>query len=148
MARRILLAAATMWVIAAMAAFGLAAFGIGALEAALPPLAIDRDALRGTVVAVGCGLLAVGLAHVVVVIGLGARRRWASTTAILLGAFMAVTGVTLAAAALTSASTVPPMASWLLPAAAGAAIAALAYAAVVASLVAARRHVFDPRGRT
>lgn len=148
MARWILLAAATIWVIAAIAGFGVAAFGIGALEAALPPLAIDRDALRGTVVAVGCGLLAVGLVHVVALIGLAARRRWASTTAILLAAFIAVTAVALAAAAVTSASTVPAMASWLLPAAAGAAVAALAYGAAAASLVAARRRVPNPRWRT
>lgn len=144
MARRILLATATTWIVAGVAGFGVAAFGVEALERALPPLAIDTDALRGAVVAVGCGLLALGLVHVVALIGLSARRRWGSTAAILLAAFLAATAVALGAAAVTSATTAPAMASPLLIAGVVSGIAAAAYATVVTLLVAARRRPAGP----
>ena len=100
---------------------------------------IDTDALRGAIVALGGGLLAVGLAHVVVLIGLGARRRWGSTFAILLAALLTATLIALAAASATSAAATPEYAAAFLVGVAIAAVAAIAYALVVARLVRARR---------
>ena len=91
MARGILLVGAVVWLLAGTVCLGVAAFATPQLEAALPPLVIDTDALRGAIVALGGGLLAVGLVHVVVLIGVGARRRWGSTSAILLSSLLTAT---------------------------------------------------------
>jgi len=134
-ARAILLVAAVAWIVAAGVAAAVAAFGVEELERALPPLAIDTEALRGTVVAVAAGLAAIGLLHVVALIGVRARRRWGSTSAILLAGVLAATFVALASAAATSAVANPPLALILVGAAIGAALAAAAYVAAVVQLV-------------
>jgi hypothetical protein len=138
-ARGILLVGAVAWLLAGAASLAVAAFGTARLESMLPELVIDTDALRGTVVALGGGLLAVGLAHVVVLIGLGARRRWGSTSAILLAAMLAATLFAIAVASGTSAAATPQYAGMFLVGLAAAAVAALGYALVVARLVLARR---------
>lgn len=139
MARAVLLVGAATWMLAAAVASFVAAFGTEALERLLPPLTIDTDALRGAVVAVACGLLAVGLAHVVALIGVRARRRWGSTAAILLAALLAATFVALAATAAASAVATPSLAPMLAAAAVAAGVAAVAYGVAVVVLVAERR---------
>ncbi len=139
MARLILVVAATVWVIAALLGVGLAAFGAGWLESILPPLSIDTDALRGAVTAVAAGLLAVGFAHVLVVIGVASRRRWGSTAGILLSAVLAATFIALGATAGTSAVASPDQALMLIGSAVAAAVGAGAYAMVVMRLVGQRR---------
>lgn len=139
MARWILVVAAAIWVVAAVLGLALAAFGGGWLESILPPLSIDTDALRGAVTAVAAGLLAVGLVHVVVVIGVASRRRWGSTAGILLAAVLAATFLALGAAAATSAVASPAQAPVLIGAGAAAAVGAGAYAVVVMRLVGERR---------
>lgn len=139
MARGILLVGAIGWLLAGTACLVVAAFAGTQLEALLPPLAIDTDALRGTVVALGVGLVSVSLAHVVVLIGLGARRRWGSTSAILLAAVLAASLLAIAAAAGTSAAATPQYAAMFLAGLAIAGVAAIGYALVVARLVRARR---------
>ena len=139
MARGILLAGTIGWLLAGIACLAVATFAGTRLEALLPPLAIDTDALRGTVVALGIGLLSVSLAHVVVLIGLGARRRWGSTSGSLLAALFAATLFAIAAAAAPSAAATPEYAAMFLAGLAGAGVAALGYALVVVRLVGARR---------
>jgi hypothetical protein len=138
-ARGILVVGAAIWLLAGCASIAIAAFGASQLESLLPELVIDTDALRGAIVALGAGLLGVGLAHVVVLIGLGARRRWGSTSAILLAAMLAATLLGVAAAAGTSAAATPEYAAMFLAGLAAAGMAAIGYAVVVARLVAARR---------
>jgi hypothetical protein len=138
-ARLILVVAAIVWVAAAILGLALAVFGAGWLESILPPLSIDTDALRGAVTAVAAGLLAVGLVHVLVVIGLGSRRRWGSTGGILLSAVLAATFIALGAAAGTSAVASPDQALMLIGSAVAAAVGAGAYAMVVMRLVGERR---------
>jgi hypothetical protein len=138
-ARLILVSAAIVWVVAALLGLALAAFGAAWLESVLPPLSIDTDALRGAVTAVAAGLLAVGLAHVLVVIGLGSRRRWGSTAGILLSAVLAATFVALGAAATTSAVASPSQAPVFIGAALAAAVGAGAYAVAVMRMVDDRR---------
>jgi hypothetical protein len=138
-ARLILVVAAIIWVIAALVGLGLAAFGAGWLKSILPPLSIDTDALRGAVTAVAAGLLAVGLAHVLVVIGVASQRRWGSTAGILLSAVLAATFVALGAAAGTSAVASPAQAPVLIGSAVAAAVGAGAYVVVVMRLVGERR---------
>ena len=139
MARGILLIGAIAWLLAGCVCLTVAALATSQLESMLPELVIDTDALRGTIVALGGGLLAVGLAHVVVLIGLGARRRWGSTSAILLAAVLAATLFAIAVAAATSAAATPEYAAMFLTGLAGAAVGAVGYAVVVARLVVARR---------
>jgi hypothetical protein len=136
----ILVVAAIVWVLAALVALGLAAFGAGWLESILPPLSIDTDALRGAVTAVAAALMAVGLVHVLVVIGVASRRRWGSTAGILLSAVLAATFVALGAAAGTSAVASPAQAPVLVGSALAAALGAGAYIVVVMRLVGERRN--------
>ncbi len=140
MAPLILVVAAIVWVLAALVALGLAAFGAGWLESILPPLSIDTDALRGAVTAVAAALMAVGLVHVLVVIGVASRRRWGSTAGILLSAVLAATFLALGAAAGTSAVASPAQAPVLVGSALAAALGAGAYIVVVMRLVGERRN--------
>jgi hypothetical protein len=138
-ARSILLAGTLLWLAAGVLALGTAALATEAIERALPPLAIDTEALRGTVVALGVALLALGLVHAAALVGLDRRTRWGSTVAILLAGFLAATLLVLAVAAATSAVTVPSMAALLVGAFAASAVGAVAYAAAVVGLVRRRR---------
>lgn len=139
MARSVLLIGSVAWLLAGLASLAVAAFGAEALEGMLPPLAIDTDALRGAVTAVGAGLLAVGLAHAVVLIGLRSSRRWGWSASILLSAVLAASLLALCAAAATSAVATPAMAAALLGACVAAALGAVCYALVVLRLVGERR---------
>ena len=139
MARGVLLIGAIAWLLGGVAGLAIAAVGTERLEELLPPLSIDTDALRGAVTAVGAGLAAVGIGHVVVLIGLGSGKRWGSAAAILLSAVLAATFVALGASAATSAVATPEMAPTLSAAANGAGVTALAYALVTLRLVSDRR---------
>jgi len=138
-ARGVLLAGAIAWLLGGIAGLAIAAVGTERLEGVLPPLSIDTDALRGAVTAVGAGLMVVGAAHMVALIGLGSRKRWGSAAAILLSAVLAATFVALGASAATSAVATPEMAPMLLVAAMVAGVAALGYAVVTLRLVSERR---------
>ena len=135
MARALLLAAAVLWAFGALAGAAVAALGVAWLENVLPPLAIDSEALRGTIVAVAAALALGSAAHGAVLAGLRARRHRAWSAGILLAAVLAVTFVALAAAAATSAIATPPSAAVLLIAGSAAAVAALGYGVIVARLV-------------
>lgn len=135
MVRPILLAAGTAWVLAGFVGLALAAFATEEIERLLPPLAIDTDALRGTIITVAVALLTVGLGHVAVLLGLRARRRLAWTAGILMCGLLAATMVALAAASATSAVADPGRAIGYLVGTAGAALGAGAYALVGAGLV-------------
>lgn len=139
MARSILLVGSAAWVLAGLAGLAVAAFGAKALERMLPPLAIDTDALRGAVTAVGAGLLAVGLAHAVVLMGLRSSRRWGWSAATLLAAVLGASLLALCAAAATSAVSTPAMAATLLLAAALAALGGACYVLAVLRLVGERK---------
>ena len=139
MARPLLVATGIAWLLAGVAALILAALGTERLEAVLPPLVIDTDALRGTIVAVGVGLLAVAAVHALVVAGLRGGSRLAGTAAILMSALMTMLLVALAAAAAAGAAADPERATSFLLAALGAGAGAVAYGAVTASLVGQRR---------
>ena len=139
MARALLLAAAVAWALGALATAFLAAFGVQRLEALLPPLAIDTEALRGAIVAVAVALALGAASHVAVLAGLRARRSRAWSAGILLAAVLSVTFVALAAAAATSAIATPASAVVLLIAGAGAALGALGYGIIAARLVAELR---------
>ena len=135
MARAILLAAATAWAVSALGAIVLAAAGTEALERALPPLAIDTEALRGAIVAVAVALAVVAAAHALVVVGMRQGRRLAWTAGILLGAVMAAASVALAAAAFTSAIATPAAAAELVAGGVIAVLGAVAYGVVTVRLV-------------
>jgi hypothetical protein len=138
-ARPLLVATGVAWLLAGLGALILAALGTERLEAALPPLVIDTDALRGTIVAVGVGLLAVAAVHAVVIVGLRAGSRLAGTAAILMAALMTMLLVALAAAAAAGAAADPSRAGLFLLASLGAAAGAVAYGVITASLVGQRR---------
>jgi hypothetical protein len=137
--RTLLLATAMTWLIAGTGGLVLAVVGTEALEAALPPLVIDTDALRAAIVAVAVGLLAVGLLHLVILAGLRARRRLAWTAGVLFAALLCATLVALAAASATSAVADPGRALAYLLGAVGATVGAVAYGAVTARLISERR---------
>jgi hypothetical protein len=135
MARTILAGSAAAWLLAGAAGMALAAFGTEGLERALPPLAIDTEALRGAITAVAAGLIAVGIAHLIVLAGLRSGSRGALSAAILLAGVLAVALVALGVAAVTSAVTTPQNAVALAVAAAATALAAAAYGLVAWLLV-------------
>jgi hypothetical protein len=138
-ARAVLLAGAILWAVGGAAAGAVAAVGVEPLEALLPPLAIDTDALRGAIVA-GAGGLGLGAAmHAAVLMGLhrGQPRAW--TAGILLAGLLSATFVALGAAAFTSAIASPASALALGASGAAATVAAVAYAAVTVALVGEKR---------
>ncbi len=135
MARPVLLVGACTWLLAAVAGGVVAVLGTESLERVLPPLSIDTDALRGAVTAFAVLLGGVGLIHVLILLGLRARARWAGSAAILVSAAAGMTLLAMAAAAGASAAATPSMAPVLIVGAVGAAIGALAYAAAVWALV-------------
>jgi hypothetical protein len=139
MARAILGIGAALWLISGAAGMLLAALGVEGLERALPPLAIDAEALRGAVTAVSAGLLTLGAVHLAILLGLRRRSRWSQTAGILLAGLLAALCLALVAAAVTSAAVNPAVAPILLLAAGGAAVGALGYGLAAARLVLARR---------
>lgn len=142
MTRAILLGASVAWLAAGVVAVLVALLGASALMGALPPLAIDLDALRGALVAIGGAMLGMAGLHVAIVIGLarpGPTRHRAATAAMLLGGVLVGLFTGLAAAAWTSAAARPELLALLLAAGAVGALAAGAYALVVVRLVVDRR---------
>ncbi len=135
MARVILLAAAAVWSLAGVGALGLAVAGIGTLSAALPPLAIDDEALGGAVTAVGLVLLAVGVVHALIGLGLSRGCRAASSAGVLLSAVLAVALLGSAAAAVASLVRTPDQAAALGAGAVGAVLASLAYVVALVALM-------------
>jgi hypothetical protein len=141
MARTLLLAAAIVWLVAGVIGIGIGLLGAAGLQRLLPPLAIDAAALGGAVVAVGFGVLAVGLVHLAVLGALRAGQPRAWSAALLLAITMTTLMLALAAAAATSAATVPDRAPAFLAATAAGLLAALAYG------LAARLLVVEVRAR-
>jgi hypothetical protein len=144
MARSVLLAATIVWVIAGAVGIGIGLLGSTSLQRLLPPLAIDLAALGGAVVAVGFAVLAVGLVHALVLIGLRARHPAGRSAALLLSATLSALLLALAAASATSAVTVPDRAPVFVTACAAALVGVVAYGLVTVLLVA---EVRDSRAR-
>ena len=136
MARSVLLAGAIIWVVAGAVAIGIGLLGSPRLQALLPPLQIDLDALGGAVVAVGVAVLAVGVAHAAVLLGMRAGHTSARSAGILLAATLCVLLLALAAASATSAVTVPDRAVAFAAACAAALVGAAAYGLVTLHLTA------------
>lgn len=136
MARTVLLIGAIGWLVVAIAGLGVALAGRNALLAALPPLAIDADALGGALMVIAVAALGVGAAHAGVVVGLGRGNRWARSAGVLLASVLAVAFLALAATAAASALRESPLALVLSGACVATAVAAVGYALTAARLVA------------
>jgi len=132
----ILLIGAIGWLAVAIAGLGVALVGRDALLAALPPLAIDADALGGALTVIAAAGLGVAAGHAGVVVGLGRDSRWARSAGVLLALVMSVAFLALAATAAASALRESPLALALGGACIAAALAAVAYALTAARLVA------------
>ena len=135
MVRALLLGGACLWALAALGAATVAAIGVSRLEALLPPLAIDTEALRGAIVAVAVVLGVGAMAHLAIVAGLRARRPRAWSAGILLATLLSVTFLALATAAFTSAIATPASAVPMIAAGAAAILLALVYGLIAARLV-------------
>ena len=135
MARSLLLAATAAWIVAGAAGVGVGLVGATTLQRILPPLAIDLDALRGAVTAVSIGVLAIGVAHALVVSGMRGGGRRAVSAALLLAAFLSALLLALAAAGATTAVATPASAPAFGAAALGALVGAVGYAVIVALLL-------------
>ena len=136
MARTILLIGSIGWFAIGIAGLGAAIAGRSALLAALPPLAIDADALGGALTVIAVAALGVAAAHAGVVVGLGRGSRWARSAGVLLASVMSVAFLALAATAAASALRESPLALVLGGACIAAALAAVGYALTAARLVA------------
>jgi hypothetical protein len=135
MARTILLTGAVGWLVVAVAGLGVALVGRDALLEALPPLAIDADALGGALTVIAVAALGIGAAHATVAVGLGRGSRWARSAGVLLASVMSVVFLALAATAAASALRESALALGLGGACIAAALAAVAYALTAARLV-------------
>ena len=136
MVRMVLLIGTIGWLVVAIACLGVALAGRNALLAALPPLAIDADALGGALTVIAVAALGVGAAHAGVVVGLGRGRRWARSAGVLLASVLAVAFFAIAATAAASALRESPLALVLGGACIATAVAAVGYALTAARLVA------------
>jgi hypothetical protein len=134
-ARTVFRLGAVAWVLLALAGFVVALAGRNALLAALPPLAIDAEALGGAVTVMAVGSLALGVAHAGIAVGLGRDQRWAQSGGLLLASVLAVAFLGLATAAVASAVRESPAAPILAAAAAAAAATAVGYGLTAARLV-------------
>jgi hypothetical protein len=134
-ARSLLLTATIVWLVAGVIGIVIGLTSAAGLQRMLPPLAIDLAALGGAVVAVGFGILAIGLVHAGVVVALRAGQPLAPSAALLLAITMTTLMLALAAAAATSAVTVPDRAPAWLVATVAALVAASAYGFVAGLLV-------------
>ena len=136
MARTILVIGAVAWLVVALVGLGAAMLGRDALIAALPPLAIDAEALGGALTVIAISSMLIGAAHGVIVVGLGRDLRRARSAGVLLASTLAVGFLGLAATAAASALREPPLAPMLVGACLVAAAAAIGYALTVARLLA------------
>lgn len=136
MARTVLLAAAIVWLMAGAVGIGIGLLGSTGLQRLLPPLTVDLAALGGAVVAVAVGVLGVGVAHAIIILGMRAGHPAARSAALLLAATLSVLLLALAAASVTSAVTVPDRAPSFVAACAAALVGVAAYGLVTVLLVA------------
>jgi len=134
MARTILLVGAGIWLTAGGVGIATATLGAGEIVSRLPTLAIDADAVGGALTATGTAMVAIGLVHLAILVGLRRGRRWAASGGALLGAVMALASLALAATALASASRESVLAAVLFAAAAVGTLAAVGYAVVAVRL--------------
>ena len=134
-ARRFLLAATIGWLAVAATALLAAVAGRDSLLAALPPLAIDADALGGALTAVAVGAGAIGALHAWLVGALAGRDRRPRTVGVIHAGLLAAVFVALAAAAAASAIRETALAAWLWLGCAAAAAAAIGYAWTAADLI-------------
>ena len=136
MARTILFVGAVAWLMVALVTLGAAVLGREALIAALPPLAIDADALGGALTVIAVASLVIGAAQAGIVAGISRDRHRARSAGVLLASVLAAGFLGLAATAAASALREPPLAPVLAGACLAAAAAAIAYALTVARLIA------------
>lgn len=132
MGRAVLLAGAVICVIAAIAGALVSAFGVERLLAALPPLAIDADAVAGAVLAVSVALAIAAAMHAAVLVGMARGIRLAWTAGLLLSGLGVAVTIGLAGSALTSAAVEPELAVPLVAAGAACLVASFGYAAAAA----------------
>lgn len=135
MARTVLRLGAATWLLAGALGVAVATLGTQWLLRILPPLAVGAEALARAVSAISVAAALLGLTHVLVLAGLGARAAWGYAAGILLAAVLAAALVSLAAAALTSAVTQPTAAAALVAGGLAAGAWACAYALCAARLV-------------
>jgi hypothetical protein len=135
MARTILVIGAVAWLVVALVGLGAAMLGSDALIAALPPLAIDAEALGGALTVIAVAAMLIGAAHVGIVAGLRRDLRRARSAGVLLASVLAVGFLGLAATAAASALREPPLAPMLAGGCLAAAVAAIGYALTVARLI-------------
>ena len=136
MGRAVLLLGAASWTIASLVAVAVALIGAEPLLAALPPLAIDADAVRGAAVVVAIALGLVAALHVGILVALRVERRIAWSAAVLLCGIAGAVFVALAASAFTSAVAEPAFAGPLVGGGALAVAAALGYGVAAIGFVA------------
>ena len=132
--RTVLVIGAAVWLLVGIGGIWLSVVGREWLISSLPPLAIDADALGGALTATALVVLAIGLAHLGVLIGLTRGWRWARSAGALLASVLAAALLGLVAAAVSSAVR---EVAYALPLGAGAALAAvgvLGYATVAVRL--------------
>lgn len=136
MARTILFIGAVAWLLVALVGLGVAIVGRDALLAALPPLAIDADAVGGALTVMAVASLGIGAGHAAIVVGMGSGLGWARSAGVLLASVLAVAFLALAAAAAASALRESPIALVLGGACVAAASAAIGYGLTAARLIA------------
>ncbi|MBW3613084.1 MAG: hypothetical protein KY392_04405 [Chloroflexi bacterium] len=137
MDRAILLVAAAVWLTAAAAGLALAAAGMDVIRSVLPPLAIGEGALRRTVATLAAGALLIGLAHVVVTVGVARGHVWAASAGLLLAGICVAGFTALGAAAWTAGASGSMLPAVAFGSATGALLVAAAYA--VAGVALGRR---------
>lgn len=125
---------AAAWLLVGTGIMGVAVLGTEWLLARLPPLAIDADALGGALTAMAVGMLALGAAHIVLVIGLARGARWARSAGALVASVLAAVLLGLAAAAVSSSLREAAYALPLIGSALLAAVGMLAYLLVAVRL--------------
>jgi hypothetical protein len=138
-ARRILVAGALAWLAVGAVSVAVAVGWRDRLIAALPPLAIDADAVGGALTVIGIGAFGIGAAHAAVAAGLVRRERWALSAGILLASVLGAGFLALAAAAATSAVRESSLALALGGSAVVAGLATASYGLIAARLVAELR---------
>lgn len=135
MARWTLAVAGVVWLLVGTAGVALALTGAERVLSLLPPLAIDADALGGAVTTIAIALIAIGGAHLAILLGLRGARRWPRSAGALLTGVLAVASLALGAAAVSSAVRHAEFALPLLGGASVATLAAAAYGGAAAGLV-------------
>jgi hypothetical protein len=136
LARRLLLVTGATWIVLAFIGLGVAVVGRDRLLGALPPLAIDAEALGGALTAIALAAAVVGAAHIGLSIGLSRGWSWARTAGILLAGLLSVAFGASGAAAVASGLRETALALPLMGTALLAAVVAIGYAIIAGGLVA------------